>query len=506
MSKRLVIFLCLALILLLAPWGIEADATSNDTSDYPARYDLRELGLVTDVKNQGNYGTCWAFCFANVMESNALVRGYGEYDLSEYQIGYMFSHLLPDICPLADGEGIICNYNWYNGGYSAIVSSSLLRGWAIQSEEDYPYSNIEKSLPDEGASIDGQLYVDSCYTVPATDAKAIKELITKNGSLYMNICSGCITNEVYYNPATAAAYLPTGSIDHFVSIVGWDDNYSKDNFVTTPPGDGAWIIKNSWGSEGGEDGFFYLSYYDFAINDNNCATSITVNKQRPYDRIYQYDGGAGLEPVEDVSDVLINFTAQGNESITGVRIKPVGNINWGTYYCSDWAFDSANATVCVYDGSFDDQKAEADPIYTQEYKVKYPDYQTIKFDDKIDLKKNQQYHLVVSFDHPVYYAVDGPNQRLFYGYENVASGSPGETYVKVDGNNGDGMWYDTVDVLDDDSPSSACIKVLVKDRELTDQEIAAIHTHHVILAVILILLAAVVTFCVIVCLSYKRGR
>lgn len=76
--------------------------------------------------------------------------------------------------------------------------------------------------------------------------------------------------------------------DHDVAIVGWDDNYSRDNFNKKPAGDGAWIIRNSWGADWGDGGYFYMSYYDSYAGSNVTAfhnTQATDN----YSRIYQYD-------------------------------------------------------------------------------------------------------------------------------------------------------------------------------------------------------------------------
>lgn len=71
----------------------------------------------------------------------------------------------------------------------------------------------------------------------------------------------------YYNSLTAAYYCPEGHItNHAVNIVGWDDDYSSDNFATKPEGNGAWIVRNSWGSEYGKDGYFtYLTMINLYI-------------------------------------------------------------------------------------------------------------------------------------------------------------------------------------------------------------------------------------------------
>ena len=96
MKKKILSFLCLTAILLTLFMTAPAAAKNDDADSFPPRYDPRELGLVTAVKNQNPYGTCWAFAIASSMESNALVKGYGAYDLSEYQLAYMCTHAATD--------------------------------------------------------------------------------------------------------------------------------------------------------------------------------------------------------------------------------------------------------------------------------------------------------------------------------------------------------------------------------------------------------------------------
>ena len=70
----------------------------------------------------------------------------------------------------------------------------------------------------------------------------------------------------YYNPKTYAQYVnATEQANHEVAIIGWDDNFPKEKFLVAPPGDGAWIIKNSWGPDFGDNGCMYVSYYDQSL-------------------------------------------------------------------------------------------------------------------------------------------------------------------------------------------------------------------------------------------------
>ena len=126
------------------------------------------------------------------------------------------------------------------------------------------------------------------------ESSKIKTAILNYGALAVSYYLENDNSNGYYNPETYAQYINESLYrNHGVTIICWDDNFSKDNFMTPPPGDGAWIAKNSWGTDWGDDGIFYISYYDKTIasgefRDYN-AIGIVIENTIPYNKNYQYD-------------------------------------------------------------------------------------------------------------------------------------------------------------------------------------------------------------------------
>ena len=119
----------------------------------------------------------------------------------------------------------------------------------------------------------------------------IKSHIKTHGSICTQIClSDYSSTSTYYNNTNGALYVDNDNllVNHSVSIIGWDDNYAKSNFKKQPPGPGAWIVRNSYGSDFGDHGLIYISYYDEKVYD--AMLDITkADTTKSYDNLYQYD-------------------------------------------------------------------------------------------------------------------------------------------------------------------------------------------------------------------------
>lgn len=277
----------------------------------PARYNLAENGFVTDVKNQQDSGNCWAFAALASLETCVLKASNKTFNFSVENMKNLIEMYS------AYGWKMETNEGGYNG-----MPMGYLASWLG------PVNATLDPFDDKGTLsplLDSEMHIQNIYVLPArtsyTDNDAIKEAILKYGGLYASYYHSA----GYLNSKTNAYYDPyTGNGNHAITVVGWDDNYSKNNFYTAPAGDGAFIVKNSWGSSWGDNGYFYISYYDrvlFAVNKDNQAFTYILNDTVRYTKNYQYD-------VAGMTDYLITgkktvwyqniYNATGNEAIAAV--------------------------------------------------------------------------------------------------------------------------------------------------------------------------------------------
>ena len=202
------------------------------------------------------------------------------------------------------------------------------------------------------------------------DNDLLKEALIKYG--VVSVSHYADFNEAkYYNATNAAQYYygNAKSANHRICLVGWDDIYSRYNFKTTPQGDGAWICKNSWGTNWGDEGYFYISYYDKLFARDMSVAYVLTNDT--YNRIYQYDVGGEIVELKNVNYYFSNFTADADELIAAV----------GTYFKNPG--DKYGFTIYVNDI----------PVYNHEGASTFGGYETIKLNKLIQIKKGDNFKI-----------------------------------------------------------------------------------------------------------------
>ena len=278
----------------------DGEVATDAAINYPSYYRTEKLPA---VRNQGRYGTCWAFSTISLLEINLLKKNLvsEDIDLSEMHLVNFTYNNVPD--PLGGTVGDTTTFfrNKYTltqkGGDMRMAFNSLMDWEGTVDEKTVPYTadiaNIINTtgLSDELAYKDTKVHLQDYYKINMSNRTDIKQAVTYNGAVGIAYYAyGGSASNKYYNSDTAAYYCyDTGvKTNHAVTIVGWDDNYSKDNFQKKPSGNGAWIVRNSWGENFGDGGYFYLSYYDCSIYMEGYAVNAQLSDN--YDNNYQYDG------------------------------------------------------------------------------------------------------------------------------------------------------------------------------------------------------------------------
>ncbi len=359
----------------------------------PVSYNSVEKGVVTSVKDQNPYNTCWAYSASSVIESSLISKGIfdNNLDISETQLFY-FTNYNKDINdPLGntDGDYFTSYYssrsNVINCGGNNYNTIWLLANWSGAClEELATKEDIYNKLPASYRYEKDIAHLKNASFFEKDDISSVKRAIMQNGS----VCAAMYYSDIFLKDSS---YYCSSTINpnHAITIVGWDDEYDADNFESKPPHNGAWLIKNSYGDLRYEDGYFWMSYDDQALCQ--FLTFDCVKAEDDYDNNYFYDGGiywdTDLETYKRKNGYSVAnvFTAHDFEVLKAVSIGVRGaNI--------DYSLQIYRNPVNPDDPTSGEQLlSSAKTGYFE-----YSGYHTVLLDEAIDLKAGDVFSVVFS--------------------------------------------------------------------------------------------------------------
>lgn len=431
MKKILAIALSIAFF--IAAFTAITPAASADTLPSAYNNNPSSLQYMTSVKDQGDFGVCWAFAAIACCETEA-VKNHGvspdEIDLSELHLAYFGYN-----GERSTGDNVVAYSPFYqHGGYSQLPIFTLSNWIGLVDESVAPYQSLAQNP--SNFSLDSSLmyqnveyYLENAYSYSLpNDIDKVKEAIMTYGAVQTSYYS----DEYYYRSATASHYCPqVWAPNHAVTIVGWDDNYSKANFKSSarPQSNGAWLVKNSWGDDWGCGGYFWLSYEDKTVS-SATAYDVTPTSEFNYDNNYQHDGGIALTFSEYAQNSAASiFTAGSNEELLAVSVMTYDTPN------ADYSLKIYVNPSTLSPSRFN----RGTPIHEQSGTLPESGYTTIPLTAAVDLYEGDVFiilietnaHLALDADHNV---MQGSTTLV----TSSASVLANQTYFAVDG----GGFYD----------------------------------------------------------------
>ena len=315
---------------------------TTDAAGLPSayQYNVEELQQIyPGTRAQGNYNTCWAFSAVGLAEFDLIHDDKiadKTLDLSELQLAYYTYHNEED--PLGGTyEDMLRTYQYLNaGGNLSLCARALLQWQGLIPESSLPYNKAStlRLLDASYAFSKDVAHLQNVYILNIhSEPQNVKKEIVQHGAAGIALHTGgelgVYDTTAYYGKTgenVATFYCTTDkAADHAVNIVGWDDDFPATNFKTTPEGNGAWLARNSWSDETGNDikSYFWISYYDKGIDDD--VWIMDFESADNYDFNYQYDGCSvvtkGWEtPVTSTYANVFETRGSANEQLRAVAI------------------------------------------------------------------------------------------------------------------------------------------------------------------------------------------
>ena len=414
---------------------------------FPEKYDLREEGRIEPVYDQGNYQICWAVA-ANVAASGPLMKRFPQTSFSPYHTAW-FTYRGNE-----EEEMDCCEDPYDCGGFNAQAVGTMA-AWkgpvAMDAVSENPY---EEENPPENTRYRSDYQLQDSFYLPlgvqlegtenGVNADIAKRIIMETGPVSLAFLS----NEKNYNEEHCAWYNDKeGYTDHQVVLAGWDDHYPKENFNKNkrPEHDGAWLVRNSWGSEWGDDGYFWLSYEDKTAT---LSSAYVLEENDNYKKNYQYD------TIGWCYSIAPDKNAEKSRSGKGANIFKAESsemLEAVSFYTTDMA---AEYKISVYTGVEKGKPESGKCMLTQSDGEVYAGYHTIELDHGIKLNKGENFSIVIELENPQYkYALPVEVYGDYLEDEPVYLGNGGESYVYSNG-----KWKDIAGEMKGFYVTNLCIK------------------------------------------------
>lgn len=383
----------------------------------PNYYDAREKGRVSPVKDQGAYEVCWAFGGLSALEGSLMPLE--ERDFSENHLVWR-----------TDYAGVDLD----TGGFPAYSWAYLLAWQGPVDEDQAPYDGEKITSFDQTVEkhVQGAQWISHGSDFSGHKNASLKRAILDYGTVDSAVFIADDFQYLFQDNAYYSGQVTSGEkeiwTNHEISLVGWDDDFPKEDFVLSPPGDGAFLVKNSWGPAFGDQGYFWLSYYDVFdhLEDQEkfyLSSSYQAESADNFSHIYQYDPLGYVSGLGQVGNPVL-YGANNFTLATDNPIEAVG------FYATTSPLDYK---VYLRPGKIKDEAEISLEDLGQpalEGRLNQAGYHTLELDQVFNPGPEKDFSVIVAFDAPesedLSYLI--PAEYNILGIEN-ASASPGQSML-----------------------------------------------------------------------------
>ncbi len=391
----------------------------------PARFDLRTARKLNAVRNQGSCGSCWAFASLASGESGLLPGETWNFSEEHVNLSHGF-----DVAPC-------------DGGNAFMSMAYMTRGSGPVAESDIPYTGTVRPL---GSSPSPKKYLKEGLVLPdrtsATDNDTLKSAIMTYGALYTTMR----WTSAAFRTQTHAFYDagPRQTANHAVDLVGWDDAFPAQSFVPGAPQNGAFLVRNSWGTGFGQQGYFWVSYHDAYIGRSNVAFA-SFGAPTEYDRIYGYDKLG--------QTTALSYGTRQSFGASVITAAGPGLLQSVGFYT---AARSATVTISVYEGTTTGPTTGT-KLGTRQVDEPWAGYHTATLAGiSAPLVKGRKYGIVIGVTYPQapsYVPLEYP----FSGYSSKVVAVPGTSFVSSNGSS----WTDAAVVWRANTPIKTFVRTIL---------------------------------------------
>lgn len=441
---------------------LEKEVVVEATKDpgYPMLFDAREKNWVTSVKNQEKSGPCWAFAALGAVEHHYMKKTGKSIDLSENHM--MHHHGYFENVVDTDDNLNIDQLIVKAGGTREMAVNYLINRKGPILEKNDPYDSSFKRVGPKNSpkalNIQGIEYIGDGERVH------MKQAIMDYGAVSSSMYTDFYHLEDFENPETGSCNYTVDdrTENHQILIVGWDDNYSKHNFVKKPSENGAWIVKDSSGIKTGDQGYKYVSYEDNYIAKNMFAITQIEDVNR-YTKHYDHEEYGFSKELDrwgyvnqELDGYFNRYVSEKEEQLTSVGFYTLGEeTEYKIFVIKDFDRVIGNNSVDEYDEKIKDYQVKSGII-------KSSGYHTIDLDDLIELEKNQVFavgiHLTTKgVDKPYAFEVEDKLHRRYTANVDVK-----ETYAPHDWSDGDLL--SDVNPFKNSQIGNLCLKVYTDEK------------------------------------------